>query len=122
MSEKIHLEYRESLSREYTGNYIEVIFDATNNNFDKIYLYNSEHGTITFEKGKKEIHRWENEDEAQSGSYLAKHYPVICLNGITDGPVTERMIIEENHKYISTLHLDEEKIRIMEEAFRIIKK
>ena len=120
MSEKIHLEYAESLNREYTKNYIEIIFDKTHNNFDTIYLYNSKHGTITFEKGKKEIHRWENEDEAQSGSYLDKHYPILCLNGITADPVTERKIIEENHKYITTLHLDEEKTRILEEAFRMI--
>ena len=118
---KAHLEYKEMLRADYARNYIEIIFDKTNKTFDYIYLYNSRYGTIHFENGKKEIHKWETEDEAQTGSFLNKNYQIICLDGITFDKDIEIKIIEENSRYAKTLKLNDDEANIINSAIECLK-
>jgi hypothetical protein len=121
MNGKIHLEYKQNLRTDYTGNYIEIIYDKENNIFEKIYLYNFKYGIIEFSKMKKQIHKWETEDDAQSGSYLNRHYPVICLDGIATDKELEDKIVAENMNYIVTLNLEQTKIEIINNAINFLK-
>ncbi|MDR0321511.1 MAG: hypothetical protein LBI28_08410 [Treponema sp.] len=120
--DKIHLEYKESLTEDYTKNYFEIIYDKNNGAFEYIYLYNSRYGTLEYKDGKKEIHKWETEDEAQDGSYLNKNYPIICLDGVTDDRLLENNIIEANMEYIKTLELQEEETEIINSGIEFLKK
>ncbi|GHV86628.1 hypothetical protein AGMMS50230_22360 [Spirochaetia bacterium] len=121
MKGHIHLEYSEKLNSAYTKSYIEIIFDEDNKVFEKIYLYSSRYGIIEIINGQKEIHKWETEDEAQSGSYLKKHYPVILLNGNTEDIEIENNIIKENIHYIDTLNLGNDEIRIINMAIEYLR-
>jgi hypothetical protein len=121
MSENIHIEYKEYIKEDYAKNYMEIIYDKINNFFTKIYIYNWEYGIIDVKNNKKEIHKWENEDDAQFGSYLNKHYPIICLNGKTNDPAIEENIINENIKYIKTLNIEKEKMEIINYALKYLK-
>ncbi|MCL1817985.1 MAG: hypothetical protein FWG35_03575, partial [Spirochaetaceae bacterium] len=60
------------------------------------------------------------EDEAQQGSYLNRHYQIICLNGITQNRQIEDGIINENMKYIETLNLSEEESEIIRSAIKYL--
>jgi hypothetical protein len=121
MNDKVHLEYKQSLKTDYTGNYMEIIFDKKNNIFEKIYLYNHKYGTIEFSGNKKQIHKWEMEDEAQYGSYLKRHYPIICLDGITEDRELEENIIGENMNYIAALNLEKSQTEIINTAIDFLK-
>jgi hypothetical protein len=116
----IHLEYKENIKPDYCKNYFEIYYEDIKNIFKSIYLYNSQYGTIKIENGKKEIHKWETEDEAQAGSYLKRNYPAICLDGITSNPIIENNIIIENMNYIKTLGLTEKELLIIEKAIKYL--
>jgi len=117
----LHLEYKEELTPDYARNYLELFYDETKETFEKIYLYNSEYGTIEVVNSKKKMNKWETEDQAQSGSYLNKNYPIICLNGVTDDAQLENNIIEENLKYIKTLNINEKHGKIIENAIQYLR-
>jgi|TergutMp193P3_1026864.scaffolds.fasta_scaffold05052_5 hypothetical protein len=122
MNEDIYIEYKEYLKDDYAKNCMEIIYDEINNIFKKIYLYNCDYGTIEAKNSKKEIHIWESEDNAQSGSYLNKHYPVICLNGKVNDPEVEENIIRENLSYIDKLNIEKEKIEIINNAMNYLRR
>ena len=121
MNSKTHLEYKSLLKPDYTENYLEIIYDKDKNLFETIYFYNWEHGTIKLENGKKVMRRWEEESEAQTGSYLKRHYPVICLNGVTYDTDTENKIIEENMKYVKSINTKPEEMEIINNAIILLK-
>ena len=114
----LHLEYKELLTQDYTRNYLEIIYNEDENKFIKVYFYNSEYGTIEIKNNKKEIHKWETEDEAKSGSYLKRNYPIIGLNGITTDKHLENKIIEENLKYIKKLNVKEKEMEIINKTIQ----
>ncbi|MDR2471188.1 MAG: hypothetical protein LBD09_03645 [Treponema sp.] len=114
------MEYKENLKSDYAKNYFEIFYDELRNIFKKVYLYNYQYGTIEIENGKKKIHKWETEDEAQTDSYLNRNYPIICLDGMTNDPVLENNIIAENMKYIHTLELSDHELLIIDKAVKYI--
>jgi len=118
---KFHLEYKEMLKIDYTKNYFEIIFNNCNRIFEYIYLYNFEYGSLKYKNGKKETHKWETEDEAKKESYLNKHYPIICLNGLVNDKETENKIIEENIKYIKTLKLSKNESALINMAVKCLR-
>jgi hypothetical protein len=120
--DKIHLEYKENLAADYAKNYFEIIYDTHTGVIEYIYLYSYKYGTLKYNNGKKEIHKWETEDEAQGGSYLNKNYPIICLDGVTDDRILENNIIEENINYIKTLKLPENETEIINWGIEILRK
>ena len=77
MENIITLEYKEELRRDFTKNYLKIIYNKKTEIYNKIYLYNYEHGIIEITNGVKTVHRWENEEEAQSHSYLNRRYTEI---------------------------------------------
>jgi len=117
----LHLEYKESLTPDYARNYLEIIYDETKEIYEKIYFYNSEYGTIQIVNNKKNIHKWETEDQAQKGSYLNRNYPIICLNGVADDIQLENNIIEENLKYIKKLNINEKDFKIIDNAIQYLR-
>jgi len=116
----LHLEYKEDLKEDYCKNYFEIFYDENRKIFQKIYLYSSQYGTIELKNGKKEIHKWETEDEAQANSYLNRNYPIICLDGIANDSELEKNIILENMNYIKTLKLKEQEMFVINNAINYL--
>jgi hypothetical protein len=117
----IKLEYRKKFREDFTGNYIEILYDKEQNQFERIYFYDSEHGTLEYQNGIKKIHRWENEDEAQSGSYLNRRYTSVLLDGIADDPNVENEIIKSSYNFIKTINLGEDETKILTNVFDMMK-
>jgi hypothetical protein len=117
----IKLEYRKKFREDFTAYYVEIIYDKENNKFERIYFYDYMNGTIKYEKDIKEVHRWEDEDEAQFGSYLNRRYTTILLNGIVDDPVIEDKIIGSNYEFIKTINIKENELEILNKAIKYIK-
>ena len=115
-----NIEYKELLTQDYTRNYLEIKYNENINKFIKVYLYNSEFGTIEIINNKKEVHKWETEDEAKNGSYLKRNYTIIGLNGITDNKILENKIIDENLKYIKKINIKEKELEIINKAIQYI--
>jgi len=111
---------KELLTQDYTRNYLEIKYNENINKFIKVYLYNSEFGTIEIINNKKEVHKWETEDEAKNGSYLKRNYTIIGLNGITDNKILENKIIDENLKYIKKINIKEKELEIINKAIQYI--
>ena len=80
----IVLEFCEELREDFTKNFFKVVFNEAGN-CEKIYINCYEAGTLEYKNGFLEMHRWENEDEAQSGSYLSRHYTQRLLDGVVEG-------------------------------------
>ncbi|MCL2800469.1 MAG: hypothetical protein FWD28_01745 [Treponema sp.] len=121
MNNILHLEYKELLTPDYTRNYLEIKYNESNKEYIKIYIYNSEYGTIEIVNGKKEMHKWETEDEAKTGSYLNRNYPIIGLNGVSDDSRLEDLIINENLKYINKIKPSKKELEIINNAVKYIK-
>jgi len=117
----LFFKYKEALTQDYTRNYLEIEYDELNGNYIKIYFYNSEYGTIEIINNKKEMHKWETEDEAKSGSYLKRNYPIIGLNGVSFDNQLENKIIEENLKYINKININKEELDIINNAVKYLK-
>jgi hypothetical protein len=117
---KIKLEYIKKLREDFTGNYIEIIYDKEKDEFDKIYLYDSENGILDYQNGIKKMHRWENEDEAQAGSYLNRRYTSILLDGVTDDLAVEKKITESSRGFITKKDIKNEEMKIINKALHTI--
>ena len=77
------------------------IVDANLNHFD--------YGIIHIVNGKKTIHSWENEEQAQKDSYLLRRFTVVLLNGINTNESFEKKFIENLKKKISLGNYDKKK-------------
>jgi hypothetical protein len=119
--ENIKLEYIKRLREDFTGNYIEIIFNKEKDVFTRIYFYDSKHGTLEYLNGIKKVHRWEDEDEAQSGSYLNRRYTSILLDGIISDPVREERIIESTYTFIKEINVKKAEMEIISKAIGIVK-
>lgn len=115
------IEYKESLRSNFTKNYIEIEYDETRKQYVSIYLYNYAHGTISVTGGRKEVHRWESEDEAESVSYISRRYTTVILNGAPDDPETEGHIIQSISDYIDAAPIPPKDREIISGAFDYIK-
>jgi hypothetical protein len=120
--EYTHIEYKEELRENFTKNYLEIKYNAKENEFIEIYFYNSDYGKIKYINGNKEMHTWETEDQAIKNSSLGRHFTQVCLNGVSTDMDTENKIIKENVEYLKTQKIDNATIKIINEAIRLIKK
>ncbi len=73
-----------SIVIKYFENTFEVI---------QIIINNYEFGTIEISNNQKETHCWENENQAESVSYLQRRYTSILLNGEVKDPTFEDDLI-----------------------------
>lgn len=115
------LTYKELLRIDFTKNYLEIEFDEATEQFISIYAYNSSCGTIRVCGGAKEVHRWENEDEAKASSYLNRRYTAVFLDGPAEDPGTEDCIIRHISEYIDAEQIPAPEKTIIEKAFRYLK-
>ncbi|MDR1390097.1 MAG: hypothetical protein LBJ31_09005 [Treponema sp.] len=117
----VKLVYQKKYRRDFTAIYTEIIYDDKNKTFELIYFYDSESGTLELKNGIKKIHRWEDEDEAQSGSYLNRRFTTVLLDGAANDSATEDRIINANLSYIKTLHVGERETALIGSAVKKIK-
>ena len=92
INEIIVLKYCEELRADFTKNYFKVIF-TEKGSLQKVFINCYEEGTLEYKNNSIEMHRWENEDEAQSVSYLSKHYTQRLLDGVINVPDTKTKMI-----------------------------
>jgi hypothetical protein len=84
--------YCQELRRDFVKNYLKVIFDA-GKTVTKVYINTYDCGTLEYKNGVLEMHRWENEDEAQSGSYLSRRYTLRIQDGAVNGDDAKQAMI-----------------------------
>jgi hypothetical protein len=119
MNKKI--EYCKNLRKDFTAYYVEIVYDEETCQFDYVYFYDFENGIIEIKEGKKEVHRWESEKEAQSGSYLSRRFTAILLDGITTDNKVEEGIIKNNYEILLSEKANEEDMKIVNKAIEYIK-
>jgi hypothetical protein len=93
VDENLVSKYCRELRRDFVRTYLKVIFDA-GGKIAKVYINTYDYGTLEYKNGVLEMHRWENEDEAQSGSYLARRYTLRIQDGIVRGDDPKRTMID----------------------------
>ena len=118
---KIYIEYKEELKEDFTKNYIEIEYESDKDKFLNIYFYNYEYGTINIKDGIKVVHRWENDDEAKSHSYLSRRYTVVFLNGIVDDFEIESKIIDAVLEFIKSKSMENGEMEIINRAVEYTK-
>jgi hypothetical protein len=92
VDETLVFKYCQELRRDFVKNYLKVIFDA-GKTITKVYINTYDCGTLEYKNGVLEMHRWENEDEAQSGSYLSRRYTLRIQDGAVNGDDAKQAII-----------------------------
>ncbi|QQO10367.1 hypothetical protein [Breznakiella homolactica] len=122
MENIITLEYKEELRTDFTKNYLKIIYNKKTELFKEIYFYNYEYGIIEVKNGVKTVHRWENEEEAQSHSYLNRRYTVTFLDGKINDIGLEKQIINEILKYLETIFIKKEEKIILNKMLKYIRK
>jgi hypothetical protein len=92
VDESLVSKYCQELRRDFVKNYLKVIFDA-GGKVTKVYINTYDYGTLEYKNGVLEMHRWENEDEAQSVSYLSRRYTLRIQDGAVNGDDAKQAMI-----------------------------
>ena len=103
----IVLKYCEELREDFTKNYYKVVYNEAGN-YEKLYINCYEIGTLEYKNGFMEMHRWENEDEAQASSYFSRHYTQRLLDGVVEGVNIKMKIIDIIRSSISLAAIENE--------------
>ena len=119
INEIIVLKYCEELRADFTKNYCKALF-TEQGNFEKIYINCYEAGTLEYRNGKTEMHRWENEDEAQSASYLSKRYTQRLLNGVINEPSTKAQMIKIIRSSMNSSSIEKEDRELFDKALLML--
>ena len=117
----IVLKYCEELRADFTKNFIKVIFNDSGK-CEKIYINTYELGTLEYKNGSVEMHRWENEDEAQSAGYLSRRYTLRLLDGVINGDDTKTGMIDLVKSSMDSSAIEEEDRVLFKKALDILEK
>jgi hypothetical protein len=93
INDNLVLKYSEELRADFVKNFCKIIYNEKTGKYTKIFINTYELGTLEWINGSTELHRWENEDEAQSASYLSKHYTQRILDGHLKDPDAEKIML-----------------------------
>ena len=115
INETIVLKYCEELRADFTRNYFKVLF-TEQGNLEKVYINCYEAGTLEYKNGFVEMHRWENEDEAQSVSYLSRRYTQRLLDGVIDEPDDKTKMIEIIRSSMNSSAIENEDRELFDKA------
>ena len=119
INQLIVLKYCEELRADFTKNYFKVILDESEH-YEKIYISTYEAGTLEYKNGSFEMHRWENEDEAQSASYLSRRYTQRLLDGVIDEPDTKTKMIGLIKSSMDRATIETDDRRLFETALELL--
>ena len=119
INETIVLKYCEELRADFTKNYCKALFTGQGE-FEKIYISCYEEGTLEYRNGITEMHRWENEDEAQAASYLSKRYTQRLLDGVINEPGTKASMIGIIKASMESSTIESEDRALFNKAFAIL--
>ena len=103
---QITVKYSENLRDDFVLCCIKIKYINTNLEIIEAYINHYEFGIIKINNWKKEIHKWENEDQSQNSSYLSRRYTVTLLNGITNDIEYENKFIYTVIEFIKNSKLD----------------
>ena len=119
INKTIVLKYSEELRADFIKNFCKVIFNEEGS-CEKVYINCYETGTLEYKNGNCEMHRWENEDEAQAASYLSKRYTQRILDGVIDGMDIKAKMIGSIRSSIESASIEEEDLRLFETALNFL--
>jgi hypothetical protein len=119
VDENLVSKYCQELRRDFVKTYLKVIFDA-GGKVAKIYINTYDYGTLEYKNGVLEMHRWENEDEAQSVSYLSRRYTLRIQDGIVNGDGAKQAIISIVRSSIEADTIAEPDRRRFDDALRFL--
>ncbi|MDR2143492.1 MAG: hypothetical protein LBP29_03885 [Treponema sp.] len=121
VDENLVSKYCQELRRGFVRNYLKVIFDASGK-VAKMYINTYDYGTLEYKNGVLEMHRWENEDEAQSGSYLSRRYTLRIQDGIVKGDDPKQTMIGMLRSSMESNTIAEEDQRRFDDALNFLEK
>lgn len=83
----VHIVFGSLLKEGYIEKSISVHFSESDYEVFKVFINHHRLGSLVWEstEGKREMRRWESEEEAKEGSYLNMRYP----QALADGPVSD---------------------------------
>ena len=114
------LKYCEELRADFTKNYFKVIYNESGK-CEKAYINTYELGTMEYKNEKIEMHRWENEDEAQSTSYLSRRYTQRILDGVIEETDTKSRMMEIIKSSMDKSVIEPDDLRYFDTALEILK-
>jgi hypothetical protein len=120
INDNIVLKYNEELRTDFTKNFCKVIFSEATKKCNKVYINTYEMGTLELKNGLIEMHRWENEDEAQAASYLSKRYTQRLLNGILDDPGARKVMLEIIRESMADKQIEKEDLDYFNAALDVV--
>jgi len=86
--------YSEYLREDFILCCIKLKYISSTLDILEAYINHYEYGIIEIKKEKKEIHKWETEEQSHDSSYLSRRYTVTLLNGINSDTDFENNFIE----------------------------
>ena len=121
INDTIVLKYCEELRADFTKNFIKAVFNSSEE-CEKIYINTYELGTLEYKNGSIEMHRWENEDEAQSVGYLSRRYTTRLLDGVINGDDIKAGMIDLVKSSMDSSSIEEEDSVLFKKALDILEK
>jgi hypothetical protein len=106
------LKYCEELRKDFTKNFLKAVCDSGKRKYKKIFINAYEFGTLESRGKTVEMHRWENEDEAQGISYLSRHYTQRILDGVLDDPGVKQTMINSMRNSLEGKAIDGEHLKV----------
>jgi hypothetical protein len=106
------LKFCQELRSDFTKNFLKVVCSTGKNRYKKIFIHTYEFGTLELKKGIIEMHRWENEDEAQEISYLSRRYTQRILDGVLDDPGVKNAMITTVRKSLEECTIEPDHLTI----------
>jgi len=103
---QVIVKYSENLRDDFVLCSIRIKYININLEIMEAYINHYEFGIIEIKDGKKEIHKWENEEQSQNNSYLSRRYTVTLLDGITTDVDFENKFISAVMEFIENSKLD----------------
>ena len=119
INKTIVLKYCEELRADFTKNFYKTVF-SEQGNCEKIYISCYELGTLEYKNGSIEMHRWENEDEAQAASYLSRRYTQRLLDGVINEPDARVKTIETIRLSMDTSNIESEDRELFDKALALL--
>jgi len=117
----IEITFQNLLRPDFVKNSLYIRFNAIQKTVISAVFTTYEYGVLNFSDGKKEIHKWESEEQIGNVSSFSRHFPVTLLNGIDRDKANEELIYEEMNKLLTEVHAGRGIIKIYELAIKQIK-
>jgi hypothetical protein len=87
------LKFESFLRDDFVRSSLVVVYNEVSLGVAQVTLNHIKYGIMELKPDYKDVHRWENEEEAQEASFLNRHFTTILLDGVVDNLSFEQDLI-----------------------------